>query len=151
MRKLLSFTAIFLGIAIISFAQSNIAFHITSKNGKIITQDKELYSMTFSISGLKTDHDVSSFTKTINSNSIVKHFEITPGTNEKNERKAQLILIKKEKEVLTELFKSAKVSTLIVDNKNYTIDQLEQISKDLKAKNQEKLKDQRIKNTKEKK
>lgn len=137
MKKIISFATLFLGIAIFSFAQSNITFKFTSKNGKIITQDKDVFCMSFSISGLNTETDVDAFTKTISSNPIVKHFEIFSKNEGQSERRASLVLLNKEKESFTNLLQSANVKTLNVDNKDYTLDQLDQMGKDLRAKKEE--------------
>ena len=133
----MSFTALFLGIALLSFAQNNITFHITSQNGKLFQQKEDTYCMNFSISGLNTDADAETFKTKFTANSMVKQFEILPGNNEQGERKAQLILKNKDKEPFISLLKSVNVTTLNVDKKDYSLDQFDQLSKDLKAKNQE--------------
>lgn len=147
MKKFLSFIALFLGITIFSMAQSNITFRITSQNGKIFQQEKEVHCMTFGISGLNTDADVELFTKNFTSSPIVKQFEIFPGTNEQGERKARLVLNNKEKDTFVSLLKSTNVTTLNVDKKDYTPDQIDQISKDVKTNYQQmnlKSKEQKV-------
>lgn len=130
----MSFAALFLGIALFSFAQNNIIFHITSHNGKIFQQKEGIDCMTFSISGLTTDAEAEAFKTNFASNPMVKQFEILPGTNEQGERNARLVLKNKEKEPFVSLLKSVNVTTLNVDKKDYTLDQFDQLGKDLQAK-----------------
>jgi hypothetical protein len=134
MKKIISFATLFLGIAIFSIAQNNITFSYKSQNGRIVEHDADTYCMSFIISGLNTEAEVNAFTKTIRSNPIVKKFLIFPKNDDQKELKASLILISKEKEDFINLLKSANVNTLNVDNKDYTLDKIDQLDVDLKAK-----------------
>jgi len=137
MKKIISLIVLFLGVTFYSFSQSGLVFHFKSNNGSITLQQKDNYSMSFTISGLKSEDQVNKLKEIFSLNSNVKQFEIFNPPTANNERKARLTLISKDKEKLIELFNSANVSKLVVDDKDYTLDQLDQLKIDLKAKHKE--------------
>jgi hypothetical protein len=134
MKKITSLIVLFLGITFYSFSQTGIVFHFKSNNGNITDQLKDNYCMSFTISGLTSENDVNKLKETFSSNSNVKKFEIFNPQTINNEMKARLILVSKDKNKLIELFKSANVQKLVVDKKDYTLDQLDQLKSDLKSK-----------------
>ena len=136
MKKLMSLFTLFMGLSIFTFAQTNITFHITSQNGKIFTEERATFSMSFGISGLQTDNDVKTFQKTIASNSNVKIFEVNPTVSANGQRTSRLILLDKDTNKIKTLFTSANVSKLIVDGKEYSMNEFDKMIADMKAKRQ---------------
>ncbi len=134
MKKSMTFFVLFLGFTLFTLAQTDIAFHFKSNNGKIMIEEKGTFSMNIGISGLKTESEVSAFQKTISGNTIVRNFEISNTLSENGEREARLVLTSKEKEKMVEILKSANVNKLVVDDKDYAIDEFDKITADLKAK-----------------
>jgi hypothetical protein len=137
MKKLLTVITLFLGVTFYSFSQDGIAFHFKSTDGTISSKLNDTYSMSFTISGLTSENEINNLRQIFTSNSNVKQFEIFSPQTTDNKIKARLVLISKDKEKLVELFKSANVNKLVVDGKEYTLDQLDQLKSDLKAKHKE--------------
>lgn len=140
MKNLFIFSILFLGFAVFSFGQTNLSLKFIPKDGKVFTKENELFVATFSIVGLNSDKESDNFKTTMRANAIVNHFEIAPKVKGQSEYQATLKLTKKGKEVMVPLLKSVNVTTLIVNNKSYTLDQFDQISKDLKPKSEGKEK-----------
>jgi len=140
MKNLFVFSILFLGFAFFSIGQTNLSLKFSPKDGKVFTKENELFVTTFSIVGLNSDKESDNFKTTMRANAIVNHFEIAPKIKGQSEYQATLKLNKKGKEVMISLLKSLNVTTLIVKDKSYTLDQYDQISKDLKPKSEVKEK-----------
>ena len=140
MKNLFVFSVLFLGLTVFSIAQSNISFKFNPKDGSIFTKEKDLFVTPLNIVGLNTDKELADFKATMTANPIVNHFETYPKTNGQTEYKAILKLTSKDKGAIISLLKSLNVTTLIVKNKTYTLDQYDQIGKDLKPVSKEKPK-----------
>lgn len=133
MKKLMSFFTLFLGLTVFTIAQTNITFHITSKNGKIFTEERGTFNLTFGISGLQTDDDVNLFKKTISDDSNVKYVDVSAISPSNNQRRSNLMLVSKDSNKLKTLFTSAGVKKIIIDKKEYSIDDFDKMVEDLKA------------------
>lgn len=133
MKKIISFFALILGFTLFTFAQSNITFHITTQNGKIFNNERGTYNLSFGITGLQTEKDVSIFKKTFTDNSNVKYVDVSAVSPTNNQRRANLILISKESNLLKGLFTSAGVKMIIIDKKEYPIENFDKMVEDLKS------------------
>lgn len=140
MKNLFVFSVLFLGLTIFSMAQSNISLKFNPKDGSIFTKEKELFVTPLNIIGINSDAELANFKTKMLANSIVNHFETYPKTNGQTEYKAILKLTSKDKATIIALLKSLDVTTLIVKNKSYTLEQYDQIGKDLKPVAKEKPK-----------
>lgn len=140
MKNLFVFSVLFLGLTIFSIAQSSISLKFNPKEGSIFTKEKELFVTPLNIAGINSDAELTAFKTTMLANPIVNHFETYPKTNGQTEYKAILKLTSKDKGTIISLLKSLNVTTLVVKNKSYTLDQYDQIGKDLKPVSKEKPK-----------
>lgn len=141
MKNLFVFSVLFLGLTLFSIAQSNISLKFNpNKDGVIFTKEKDLFVAPLNIVGINSDAEMVNFKTKMLANSIVNHFETYPKANGQTEYKAILKLTSKDKATIITLLKSVDVTTLIVKNKSYTLDQYDQIGKDLKPVSKEKPK-----------
>lgn len=132
MKNLFIFSILFLGIAVFSIGQTNLSLKFSPKDGNIFTKENNLFVTTFNIAGLNSDKELANFTSTMKANAIVNQFETAPKVAGQTEYKATLKLNTKDKTSIIALLQSVNVTTLIVKDKSYTLDQYDQISKDIK-------------------
>lgn len=130
MKNLFLFTFLFIGMFVITSAQTGVTLKFSPKDNRVFTKENNLFSAPLQISGISSDAELSTFKTKMKSNSIVNYFETSPKVG--NDYPAILKLTTTDKNLIVPLLESLNVTTLIVKNKSYTLAQYDQISKDLK-------------------
>lgn len=131
MKKALFFIVTMLAATVITFAQKNYSITIEKNNGKLLKEENGTYRMNLTFNGITSEKETETLKNYFTSNENVKVFELS-GTAQSG--KAVLLLNNNDKNKIAEMFKNANVTTVIVDEKEYAITDIETLEKDLKAK-----------------
>jgi len=135
-------TYVLIILAIVTFgitnAQKSIDLSLKTDNGNLFKQDADIYTMpTIKILGLKTDAEFKTLEKSILANPYVAKFQYLDNAEADGARKALLSFKGNEEKTIVNFFKSINVKNIIINDKTFSVDQVEEIKayvREIKAK-----------------
>ena len=135
-----TFALIMLALVAFSFAnaQKSIDLSIKTSDGNLFKQDADIYTMpTIKILGLKTDAEFKTLEKSILADPYVAKFQYLDQAEADGARKALLSFKGNDEKTIVNFFKSINVNNIIINDKTFTVNQIEEIKTyvhELKAK-----------------